>query len=72
MEKWINEKTEKLESLIKERDIICKDNNDETCQLKYGFDKTVWNQSERNRSVALAKFLNVLIKDYHKAKKWEK
>ena len=72
MEKWIVKKVEMLESLIKERDIICKDNDDEVCQLKHGFDKSVWIQSERDRSVALSKFLNTLIKDYYKAKKWEK
>ena len=75
MEKWIKEKVESLEFLIRERDVICKKNNKEVCQLKYGFDKSVW-KSERERTVQLTKFLNTLIKDYHldkgKTKKWAK
>jgi len=71
VEKWLNDKIEALDLLIRERNDICEDNSGEVCQLKHGFDKSVWLKSEKERNLALSRFLTRLIKDYYKDKKWK-
>lgn len=71
MEKWLKNRIETLDLLIRDRNDICADNDDKVVLEKYGFDKSVWIQSEKERNLALARFLDRLIKDYYKDKKWK-